>query len=150
MVRDNKILLIRRVKGSYTGLLGMPGGKIEQNEHAATAAVRETREESGIESEVKRFMGIVSEHEKEGGKIINHYLLFLFELFPKTDAIKEGTEGELEWVDLNGIGKLKDRVIPSDFAIIEKMMANENPRYYECTIEKSGDSYLLREFKRVG
>ena len=90
LIRDNRILLIRRIRGSYAGLMGMPGGKIEQGEHAAEAAVREAFEEAGIESEVKRFMGVVSEHEVENGKMIGHYLLFLFELDPKGIRINGG------------------------------------------------------------
>ena len=30
LVKDNKILLIKRMKGDYVGLLGLPGGKIEK------------------------------------------------------------------------------------------------------------------------
>lgn len=118
VIRDGRILLIRRVKGSYAGLLGMPGGKIELDEHAADAAVRETFEESGIKSKVKRFAGIVSEHEAEGANVANHFLLFVFELEPETAEIGKGPEGRPEWVGLADIGRLKDKIIPSDFAII--------------------------------
>ena len=148
LIRDNKILLIKRVKGSYSGLMGMPGGKIEQNEHASDAAVREALEETGIGSEVKRFMGIVSEHEEEEGKVINHYLLFLFELDPKGTETTEGSEGKLEWVGLEEIGKAKDRIIPSDFAIIDRMIGKESG-YYNCVMEKEGGSYRLKKFERI-
>ena len=149
LVRDDKILLIRRIKGSYAGLMGLPGGKIERNEHASDAAVREALEESGIESTVKRFMGTVSEHEVEDGRVVNHYLLFLFELEPKHTRISEGSEGKLEWCDLKEIGKMKDRIIPSDFEIICRLTENE-VCYYNCAIEKAGGTYRLREFNQVG
>jgi 8-oxo-dGTP pyrophosphatase MutT (NUDIX family) len=149
LVRDNRILLIRRIKGSYAGLMGLPGGKIEQDEHASEAAVREALEESGIESTVRRFMGIVSEHEVEDGRVANHYLLFIFELEPKHAEITESSEGKLEWCDLKEIGKMRDRIIPSDFEIIGRLGGN-GAGYYNCVIEKAGETYLLREFKQIG
>lgn len=149
VVRDGRILLLRRVKGSYAGLLGMPGGKIEQGEHASEAAEREVLEESGIESKVRRFMGTVSEHEEEGGEVINHYLLFLFELDPKGAEIVEGSEGKAEWVGLEGIGKIRNQIIPSDFEIIDRMIGKEEG-YYNCVIEKTGNAYHLRKFERIG
>ena len=30
LIKDNQILLIKRLKGDYVGLLGLPGGKIEK------------------------------------------------------------------------------------------------------------------------
>jgi 8-oxo-dGTP diphosphatase len=150
VMEGGRILLIRRARGSYAGLMGLPGGKIEIGEHASEAAVREVLEESGIASEVRRFAGIVSEHETEGGKVVNHFLLFLFELDPKSTEIAGGSEGELEWVDLRGIEKLKDRIIPSDFEMIGMVLGNKDPGYYDCVLEKSGDSYQLGRFSRIG
>lgn len=42
IIKDRKILLIRRIK---TGWYELPGGKIENNENATLAAVREIKEE---------------------------------------------------------------------------------------------------------
>lgn len=149
LVRDDRILLIRRIKGSYAGLLGMPGGKIELGEHASEAAVREALEESGIRSEVRRFAGVVSEHEVEGGKVVNHFLLFLFELEPKGSDIVEGSEGTPEWVALGDVAGMRDRIIPSDFEMIGRLLGKGDAGYYECVLEKSGDSYLLGKFEKI-
>lgn len=148
VVRDGRILLIKRAKGSYVGLLGMPGGKIEQGEHASEAAVREVMEESGIRARVKRFAGIVSEHETEGGRVVNHFLLLLFELDPEGTEIVEGSEGKAEWIRLGELGAMKDRMIPSDFEMIKRLVGKE-AGYYDCVLEKSGDSYLLRRFDLI-
>jgi ADP-ribose pyrophosphatase YjhB (NUDIX family) len=149
LVRDGRILLIKRIKGSYAGLLGMPGGKIELNEHASDAAAREVLEESGIRSRAKRFAGIVSEHETEGGNVLNHFLLFLFELEPEGTEITEGAEGKAEWVGLAELEGMRDRIIPSDFEMISRLIG-KGGGYYECVMEKSGGSYLLKRFERVG
>ena len=59
LVKDNKILLIQRARGSYVGYWALPGGKIEKQEHLSQAATREILEESGIQSEFKEHLGFV-------------------------------------------------------------------------------------------
>ncbi|MBO7743046.1 NUDIX domain-containing protein [Paenibacillus sp. MWE-103] len=49
-----EILLIKGPKRGWE----MPGGQVEEGESARDAAIRETREESGIEIEVTRFCGV--------------------------------------------------------------------------------------------
>jgi len=80
LIKDNKILLIKRKKGDYVGLLGLPGGKIEKGEHVGEAAVREILEESGIACEFRNHLGFVSEHLVENGEVSNHFLLHVCEL----------------------------------------------------------------------
>jgi 8-oxo-dGTP diphosphatase len=46
---DGKTLLIKEAKPLYRGRWHLPGGRLEHRELLATAAVREVREESGIE-----------------------------------------------------------------------------------------------------
>lgn len=50
----NEILLI---KGPQRGW-EMPGGQVEEGESLAQAAIRETKEESGVDIEIIRFCGI--------------------------------------------------------------------------------------------
>ena len=50
IVSRKKILLIKRNDGHYKGLWAIPGGKIEHGEHLSGAAIREIKEEIGIDS----------------------------------------------------------------------------------------------------
>ncbi|WP_127586342.1 NUDIX hydrolase [Paenibacillus koleovorans] len=50
----NEILLIKGPKRGWE----MPGGQVEEGESLKEAAIRETREESGIEIEVTTFCGV--------------------------------------------------------------------------------------------
>lgn len=50
VIRDNQILLIRKKRGLGAGKINGPGGRIEPGESARDAAIRETREELGIEA----------------------------------------------------------------------------------------------------
>lgn len=147
LVRENRILLIKRLNGDYKGLLGLPGGKIEKIEHLSQAAVREIMEESGIESVFRKHLGFVSEHLKGDGNVIQHFLLHVCELEPLTTDIRKSAEGELGWFDMDSIYEIRDRIIPSDFLIIEKMIKNEESNYYECVIEKNKNNYELKKFE---
>lgn len=150
LVRGGKILLIKRIRGDYVGMWSLPGGKIERDEHTSEAAVREILEESGIDSRFVSYLGCVSEHLIEDGKIVNHFLLNLCELEPKTTEIKSGGEGELKWFDLGNLPK--EEIIPSDLLMIEKMVKLRECNYYNCVIEKtgSGSHHELKKFEPVG
>jgi 8-oxo-dGTP diphosphatase len=50
IVRGGSILLIRKKRGLGAGKINGPGGRIEPGESSLDAAVRETREELGIEA----------------------------------------------------------------------------------------------------
>ena len=147
VIKDNQILLIKRLRGDYVGLWGLPGGKIEKNEHLSEAAIREILEESGIESNFKNYLGLVSEHLIEKGNVLQHFLLHICELEPKTTDILNDSEGKLAWFNLDDLQNLKDKIIPSDFLIIEKIVKNREKGYYNCILEKNGDNYFLKKFE---
>ena len=49
LLKDNKILLIKKCGGPYDGKLDLPGGTIEFNEDIEEALIREFKEEVGID-----------------------------------------------------------------------------------------------------
>jgi 8-oxo-dGTP diphosphatase len=77
--RGEEVLLIERGKGALKGLWSLPGGHIEPGETARAAAVREVREETGVEAELA---GLVDIHEvilhAPGGILRAHYLIAVF------------------------------------------------------------------------
>jgi 8-oxo-dGTP diphosphatase len=77
--RGGGILLTERGKGSLTGLWSLPGGHIEPGERARTAALREVREETGIDAEL---LGLVDVHdgilENADGALSAHYVISVF------------------------------------------------------------------------
>jgi 8-oxo-dGTP diphosphatase len=57
---QNEILLIKGPRRGWE----MPGGQVEEGESLAQAAIRETKEESGIDIEIIRFCGVYQNVQK--------------------------------------------------------------------------------------
>jgi len=60
-IRDDQVLLHRRVKDPNKGLWVAPGGKLEPTESPTECAVREMREETGLELEDPVLRGVMVE-----------------------------------------------------------------------------------------
>lgn len=77
--RDQAVLLVERASGALKGRWSPPGGHIEPGERVRAAALREVREETGVEAEIG---GLVDVHEvllQDGeGRLSAHYLLAVF------------------------------------------------------------------------
>ncbi|MBI2102687.1 NUDIX domain-containing protein [Candidatus Woesearchaeota archaeon] len=146
LIHDDKILLIKRAKGSYVGFWGLPGGKIEKDEHVSEAAIREIKEETGIRCLFTQHLGFVSEHLTEKNEVIQHFLLHLCQLQPLTSQFVEGREGALAWFALADLPLHREEIIPSDYAMIEKMLLSRGKNYYNCVVEKKGDEHHIVRF----
>ena len=59
--RGGKILMVRRANQPGYGLWSMPGGYVDRGEVVEEAAVREVREETGLDVEVRSLVGLFSE-----------------------------------------------------------------------------------------
>lgn len=147
VIHQNKILLIKRIRGDYAGYWALPGGKIEKYEHLSQAATREIFEESGIDAQFNSHLALVSEHLVENGNVLTHLLLHICELTPKSTNITNTSEGLLNWFSLDKIEENKNIIIPSDVLMIEKIIKNKESNYYDCILEKIGDNYFLKKFE---
>lgn len=69
-VRDDGAVLLHRRRD--VPIWDLPGGALETGEEAAAAAVRETREETGYEVQVKRLVGRFWRPQDPGGGTLVH------------------------------------------------------------------------------
>lgn len=71
-LRGDEVLLIRRGTPPRRGEWSLPGGRIEPGERAVDAALRELREETGVEAEITGLIDVVDGLFPEAGR---HYVL---------------------------------------------------------------------------
>ena len=71
-LRGEAVLLIRRGTPPRQGEWSLPGGRIEPGERAVDAALRELREETGVEAEITGLIDVVDGLFPEAGR---HYVL---------------------------------------------------------------------------
>ena len=58
VVHDGELLLVKRKRAPFEGWWDIPGGFLEPGEEPAAGVAREVREESGLEVEVARLVGV--------------------------------------------------------------------------------------------
>lgn len=106
VVEEGRILLVRRGRDPGRGLWAVPGGKVDLGESLPEAAVREAREETGLEVEIGEVLW-AGESIGPGKPPEWHYVLVDFlatrlqgEPAPGDDA------AEVDWFPLAGAREL--------------------------------------------
>jgi ADP-ribose pyrophosphatase YjhB (NUDIX family) len=79
VIRDGKVLIIRRAAGVASGIYTLPGGVVEAGETLTDAVVREVREETALEIEPITLAGFRETilHDKEN-KVSRHFVILCF------------------------------------------------------------------------
>lgn len=78
LLRESQVLLVRRTMDPYLGLWSIPAGFVNAFELPEHAAVRETREETGLHVEIDRLFTVLSGREHpRGADILLVYLVRL-------------------------------------------------------------------------
>lgn len=91
--KGGKILLIKRRFEPNKGRWSLPGGLVERGEKVEEAALREVKEELGIDVTLERLMDIVDEIIPDGkGRVKYHYVLIDFLARPNKGRIRLNKE----------------------------------------------------------
>ncbi|HSC71002.1 MAG TPA: NUDIX hydrolase [Candidatus Methylomirabilis sp.] len=76
VVKNGRVLLARRGKEPSYGVWSVPGGAVRLGEGLKAAAVREIREECGIEIELTDVVEVIERlHRDGGGRVQYHYVI---------------------------------------------------------------------------
>ena len=94
VIRDGKVLLARHTYGNENGMLIIPGGFVEFGETPQDALKREFLEETGINIEPKRIIGVrFNMHD--------WYIVFSAEYISGEASSDNDENSEVLWVDVN-------------------------------------------------
>jgi 8-oxo-dGTP diphosphatase len=103
LIENGKVLLIKRGREPFKDEWAIPGGRIEENETAEQCAIREMKEETGLEIEIEKLVGIYSDPARDPrGIIAATYIVRKRggELIAGSDA------SEFGWFDLDNLPNL--------------------------------------------
>ncbi len=108
MFREGRVLLAERAVPPGAGCFSLPGGLVESGEPLREAALRELREETGIEARVLAFNDHVEVIERDAeGRVAAH---FVVASFVGRWLSGEGTAGpealRLLWIEPDALGGL--------------------------------------------
>lgn len=134
VVRDGRVLLIRRGKPPYRGLWGLPGGKVEPGEAPQVAAVRELLEEVGLKGPVEYRGGLVERLELPAETRVFDILVY-----------RASSDGEPRRGRFFASAELEsDAVIPTDRFIISRILLGSG-LHQAVVVERDG-RYVVRSF----
>lgn len=107
--RDGRVLLVRRAKEPRRGQWAIPGGGQDLGETVFEAAVREVREETGVDVAVTELLDVIDAVDRDAdGRIRYHYTLI--------DVAAEWRAGEarplddvdrVAWADPDDLGRFE-------------------------------------------
>jgi 8-oxo-dGTP diphosphatase len=77
--RDGRVLIAERGGGPGKGSWSLPGGKIEPGETAVEAALREVREETGLEVALAGLLDVHNAIRTDSdGAVLHHYVICVY------------------------------------------------------------------------
>ena len=126
IVRDDRVLLIRRGQAPLFGEWSLPGGVVECGETLLEAAVREVREETGLNIDVGIMLGVYERIiQADDGRVRYHYVLIDFLCSQTRGDPKAGSDAsDVRWFAREDLASLN---LPADTnAVIWKGLAVGN------------------------
>ena len=108
MFKGDAVLLVERGRWPFRGLWSLPGGSIEQGETPREAALRELREETGIEAEIDGLLDTVDfAATGEGGSTVTWRLAMFYGRYVGGSPRPGSDAAGVRWVRLEDLEKLR-------------------------------------------
>jgi 8-oxo-dGTP diphosphatase len=122
IIDNGRVLLVKRGHAPLLGQWSIPGGVLEIGEMLRQTAIREAREETGLEVEPGELLGVFDRVIRENGRIRYHYVLidFLCRLVSGTPCCGSDAD-EVRWFTQEEVAHLK--VAPDTAEVIRKGFA---------------------------
>lgn len=128
LIKDGKILLIKKSRGAYKGMYDLPGGGIEFNEKIEDALKREFIEETGITVSSYSFLGYneyFCDYTNDSGELRRlHHIGLYYEVAATFENIKSDSDGQdslgAEFIDIKELDKIQ--IAPIAKKMIDKVI----------------------------
>lgn len=113
IIRDDRVVLVKRAHPPIQGQWSIPGGVLEVGELVREAAVREAREETGLIVEPGELLGVYDRILRDGEKRVQyHYVLVDFLCRPVGGKLQADSDAaEVRWFtreELPGLNLAED------------------------------------------
>ncbi|MFC6464677.1 8-oxo-dGTP diphosphatase [Marinilactibacillus sp. GCM10026970] len=119
MIEDgNGNVLVQNRMKTWKGL-AFPGGKVEKGESFVEAAIREVKEETGLDIKNLQLCGV----KQFQTKLDERYIVFLYRTTVYEGTIVSSEEGEVKWLPLD---QLKEANTVEDFDQMLKVFLNKD------------------------
>jgi len=129
-------ILVQNRKRKWPGI-SFPGGKVEQCESFHDCAMREIKEETGLDIRNLQYCGVVHWVERETG---NRYLCFLYKTTDYSgELITSSAEGEHFWYSLDELRAMPKELFSSSADYTFSPLFHEFGKYSEAYIPWSKD-----------
>ena len=105
---DGRVVLVKRARPPRVDEWSIPGGRQQWGETIAECAVREVKEETGLDAHLVGLIDVVDGifHDAEG-TLSHHYTLVDFVAKASGEPRAGDDAGDARWVPLNAIGRYK-------------------------------------------
>lgn len=132
LIKNNKILLIKKANGPYKGLLDLPGGTVEFAEDVTTTLERELKEEVGIELTSYKLLDVASvcfDWQYDDKTLLNvHHIGILYQITSFKNDIKNVVE----------VTQINDDSLGADFYDIDLLTKSSLSSLAIALLEKLG------------
>lgn len=126
--KENKILMVKETKKECYGKWAFPAGHLEENESILEGVIRETKEETGCDIQLKKVFPIITTNKN----IIMIHILA--ELINDTNEYDRSEIMETKWIDVEQLKKMKEESLRSYPVVNFIIQSLEEKRLYELDI----------------
>ncbi|QVK21851.1 NUDIX hydrolase N-terminal domain-containing protein [Mycoplasmatota bacterium] len=131
VIKNDKLLLVQEAKMHDKGKWSLPGGWCDIDTTPMEAAIKETKEESGLDVKITKLLGIQDRRKYRKSKMYEVYNIFFLakviggEFNPNFEVLDVG------WFDIDNLPELSTKTTMEELMIIYNNYKNGSSAYFE-------------------